>query len=83
MPEFKDIIVETIRYGSAKQHFIEVSKRQIIKEGKEPYTFIQISKGFYKEDGAKLYKKGFGMPVDKELIEQVTAKLTEFAEFTD
>ena len=72
MVEFNTEKSFVINYGNNK--FIEVA----IKEA-EGNKFVSIAKGFINPQGEKRFRKAFGFPLDKEVINKVIEALQQIA----
>ncbi len=80
MVEFETIEKERIDYGDfGGENFIEVSRNRAIQDDGSSNTFLQISTGYYAEDGER-YKKRFTVPTNEKAIEHVVEKLPELFE---
>jgi hypothetical protein len=80
MVEFETIEKERIDYGDfGGENFIEVSRNRAIQDDGSSNTFLQISTGYYAEDGER-YKKRFTVPKNEKAIEHVVEKLPEMFE---
>ncbi len=72
MTEFETIETKTYEYG--KNGFVEVSKKRAVDKEKTT-EFISMSKGFYVEGGAKKYMKNITLPMNRELLTQLSGSL--------
>lgn len=80
MVEFETIEKERIDYGDfGGENFIEVSRNRAIQDDGSSNTFLQISTGYYAEDGER-YKKRFTVPKNEKAVEHVVEKLPEMFE---
>jgi hypothetical protein len=80
MVEFETIEKERADYGDfGGENFVEVSRNKVIKDDGSENTFIQISTGYYGEDGDR-YKKRFTVPTDKKVVDHIVEKLPEIFE---
>lgn len=80
MVEFETIEKERKDFGDfGGENFIEVSRNKAIQDDGSTNTFLQISTGYYAEDGER-YKKRFTVPKDQEAIDHIMDKLPEMFE---
>ncbi len=74
MVEFVTIKAEEIKFGDGK--FLEVAKKKAISEDGEN-VFVSLSRGFFTPEGERRYRKSFTIPLEKEVIDFVVAKVPE------
>jgi len=80
MVEFETIEKERKDFGDfGGENFIEVSRNKAIQDDGSENTFIQISTGYYAEDGER-YKKRFTVPVDQTAVDHILEALPEMVE---
>ena len=74
MVEFVTIKAEEIKFGDGK--FLEVAKKKAITEEGEN-EFVSLSRGFFTPEGERRYRKSFTVPLEKEIIDFIVAKIPE------
>ncbi len=74
MVEFVTIKAEEIKFGDGK--FLEVAKKKAISEDGEN-VFVSLSRGFFTPEGERRYRKSFTIPLEKEVVDFVAAKVPE------
>lgn len=81
MVEFETIEEERRDYGNFPgEKFIEVSRNKAIQEDGSENTFLQISTGFYNEEGEAVHKKRFTVPTDEKAVNHIVDELPEMFE---
>ena len=74
MVQFETIKSEEVKFGNSQ--FIEVARKKAISESGEN-EFISVSRGVYGQDGNKIYRKSFTVPLDQNVIDFVAKTLKE------
>lgn len=74
MVEFETIKSEEIKFGDF--NFIEIARKKAITEKGEK-EFISLSRGIYTLNKEKRYQKSFTIPISKEVVDFISAKIKE------
>lgn len=81
MVEFETIEKERRDYGNFPgEKFVEVSRNKAIQDDGSENTFLQVSKGYYNDDGEVNYSKRFTVPTDEKAVDHILEKLPEMFE---
>jgi len=70
--KYEVIKTDAVNYGNNK--FLEIARKKV-QGGENENEFISISKGYFTPNGSKKYKDGLGFPADKEIVDDIIAKL--------
>lgn len=76
--EYETILSEYVDYGRNK--FIEVSKKCVKPENA---IFINISKGYYTQEGSKRYQYSIGFPPEEAIVDGLIEKLQAIKDSID
>ena len=68
--EYETILSEYVDYGRNK--FIEVSKKCVKPDNA---VFVNISKGYYTQEGSKRYQRSIGFPPEEAIVDGLIEKL--------
>jgi hypothetical protein len=75
MVEFETVKAEEIKFG--KNNFLEVARKKAIVEEGGNNEFISISRGFFRTDGSKTFKKSIAIPDDASIKKFLADKVVE------
>ncbi len=73
MVEFETMKAEEIKFG--KNNFLEIARKKAIVEEGGNNEFISISRGFFRTDGSKTFKKSIAIPDDAEIKKFLAEKI--------
>jgi hypothetical protein len=76
--EYETILSEYVDYGRNK--FIEVSKKCVKPDNA---VFVNISKGYYTQEGSKRYQRSIGFPPEEAIINGLIEKLQNIKDSID
>jgi hypothetical protein len=75
MVEFETVKAEEIKFG--KNNFLEIARKRAIVEEGGNNEFISISRGFFRTDGSKTFKKSIAIPDDASIKKFLAEKVAE------
>jgi hypothetical protein len=75
MVEFETMKCEEIKFG--KNNFLEIARKKAIVEDGTNNEFISISRGFFRTDGSKTFKKSIAIPDDAEIKKFLAEKVAD------
>ncbi len=75
MVEFETLKADEIKFG--KNNFLEIARKKAIVEEGGNNEFISISRGFFRTDGSKTFKKSIAIPDDGEIKKFLAEKIME------
>ncbi|MFH0862090.1 MAG: hypothetical protein V1875_03575 [Candidatus Altiarchaeota archaeon] len=76
--EYETILSEYVDYGRNK--FIEVSKKCVKPDNA---VFVNISKGYYTQEGSKRYQRSIGFPPEEAIVDGLIEKLQAIRDSID
>lgn len=75
MVDFETLKSEEIKFG--KNNFLEVARKRAVVEDGSNNEFISISRGFFRTDGSKTFKKSIAIPDDGSIKKFLAEKVAE------
>jgi hypothetical protein len=75
MVEFETMKAEEIKFG--KNNFLEIARKKAIVEEGGNNEFISISRGFFRTDGSKTFKKSIAIPDDESIKKFLATHVTK------
>ena len=77
MVDFETLEGTEVEFGN--NDFIQVARKKAISEDGEN-VFLSLSRGFFGEDGERVWKKNFSIPDDDEVLDEIIEALKELKE---
>jgi hypothetical protein len=75
MVDFETMKAEEIKFG--KNNFLEVARKKAVVEDGSQNEFISVSRGFFRTDGSKTFKKSIAIPDDESIKKFLAEKVME------
>ncbi len=77
MVDFETVKGTEVKFG--ENDFIQVARKKAISEDGEN-MFLSLSRGFFGDEGDRIWKKNFSIPDDQEVLDKIIEALEELRE---